>query len=181
MLILNAAVFNGSEFIRECRVRIRDGKITETGAGLLPEPGEASADLEGDYLLPGFVDVHIHAFSGRDTMQGEEAVRAMSRELLRLGVAAFCPTTMSADPEETRTAIEGIRAVMDRPEPAGARVLVNRGGARPQEVLDLAGIVTDRVRERYGIDLQPEVRIADSRGFVDPKAPLRRTGAGRGH
>ena len=123
MLILNAAVFNGSEFIRECRVRIRDGKITETGAGLLPEPGEASADLEGDYLLPGFVDVHIHAFSGRDTMQGEEAVRAMSRELLRLGVAAFCPTTMSADPEETRTAIEGIRAVMDRPEPAGARVL----------------------------------------------------------
>lgn len=31
------------------------------------------------------------------------------------------------------------------------------------------------------MNLQPEVRIADSRGFVDPKAPLRRTGAGRGH
>ena len=62
-----------------------------------------------------------------------------------------------------------------------ALVLVNQGGARPEEVLDLAGIVTDKVRERYGIDLQPEVRIADSRGFVDPKAPLRRTGAGRGH
>ena len=62
-----------------------------------------------------------------------------------------------------------------------ALVLVNRGGARPQEVLDLAGIVTDRVRERYGIELQPEVRIADSRGFVDPKSPLRRSGTGRGH
>ncbi len=123
MLILNAALFNGSVFVRDCAVRVRDGKITEADAGLQPETGEAAADLAGDYLLPGFVDVHIHAFGGRDTMQGEDAVRAMSRELFRLGVAAFCPTTMSADPEETRKAIAGIRAVMDRPEPAGARVL----------------------------------------------------------
>ena len=122
MLILNATVFNGSDFIRNCGVRVRDGKITETGV-LFPEPGEAVEDLSGDFLLPGFVDVHIHAFGGRDTMQGEDAVRAMSRELLRLGVAAFCPTTMSADPEETLAAVRGIRAVMDRPEPAGARVL----------------------------------------------------------
>ena len=123
MLILNAAVLNGKEPARNCGVRVRDGKIAETGTGLRLEAGEAVKDLGGDFLLPGFVDVHIHAFGGYDTMQGEEAVRAMSRALLRLGVAAFCPTTMSADPEETRRAIAGIRAVMDRPEPAGARVL----------------------------------------------------------
>ena len=123
MLIRNAAVYIGNEFVRDIDVRIRDGRIAETGRGLNTEPGEKVTDLAGDYLLPGFVDVHIHAFGGRDTMQGEEAVRAMSRELLRLGVAAFCPTTMSADPVETLRAIRGIRAVMDRPEPAGARVL----------------------------------------------------------
>ena len=123
MLIRNAAVYNGNEFVRVLDVRVRDGKIAETGTGLRPEPGERAADLEGDFLLPGFVDVHIHAFCGHDTMQGEAAVRAMSRELLRLGVAAFCPTTMSADPEETLRAVRGIRAVMDRPEPAGAWVL----------------------------------------------------------
>ena len=123
MLIRNAAVYSGNDFIRGFGVRIRNGRIAEAGAGLKPETGEKEIDLEGDYLLPGFVDVHIHAFGGRDTMQGEEAVRAMSRELLRLGVAAFCPTTMSADPEETLRAVRGIRAVMDRPEPAGALVL----------------------------------------------------------
>ena len=123
MLIQNANVYNGNGFTERCGVRVRDGRIAETGKGLVPEPGEKVLDLEGDALLPGFVDVHIHAFGGWDTMQGEEAVRAMSRALLRLGVAAFCPTTMSAGPEETRRAIEGIRAVMDRPEPAGARVL----------------------------------------------------------
>ena len=51
--------------------------------------------LKGDLLLPGFVDVHIHAFMGQDTMNGEEAVRHMSRELKKFGVAAFLPTTMS--------------------------------------------------------------------------------------
>ena len=123
MLIRNAAIFSGSEFIRGTNVRIRDGRIAETGADLRPEAGEREEDLEGDFLLPGFVDVHIHAFGGRDTMEGEDAVRAMSRALFRLGVAAFCPTTMSADPEETLRAVRGIRAVMDRPEPAGALVL----------------------------------------------------------
>ena len=123
MLIRNAAIFIEDHFSEDCDIRIRDGRIAETGQGLFAEPGEKTADLEGDFLLPGFVDVHIHAFAGHDTMQGEEAVRAMSRELYRLGVAAFCPTTMSADPEETLRAIRGIRAVMDRPEPAGARVL----------------------------------------------------------
>ena len=123
MLIRNAAVYNGNEFTENTDVRIRDGRIAETGTGLCPEAGEQVTDLAGDYLLPGFVDVHIHAFGGRDTMQGEEAVRAMSRELLQLGVAAFCPTTMSADPEDTRNAVAGIRAVMDRPEPEGALVL----------------------------------------------------------
>ena len=123
MLIRNAAVYNGNEFTENTDVRIRDGRIAETGTGLCPEAGEQVTDLAGDYLLPGFVDVHIHAFGGRDTMQGEDAVRAMSRELFRLGVAAFCPTTMSADPEETRNAVAGIRAVMDRPEPEGAVVL----------------------------------------------------------
>ena len=123
MLIQNAAVFSGSEFIREGCVRLREGRIAETGKDLRPEAGEKVTDLGGDFLLPGFVDVHIHAFGGRDTMQGEEAVRAMSRELRRLGVAAFCPTTMSADPEETLRAVRGIRAVMDRPEKAGALVL----------------------------------------------------------
>ena len=123
MLIRNAAIYSGNEFLPGTDVRIRDGRIAETGAGLRPEAGEREEDLEGDFLLPGFVDVHIHAFGGRDTMEGEDAVRAMSRALFRLGVAAFCPTTMSADPEETLRAVRGIRAVMDRPEPAGALVL----------------------------------------------------------
>ena len=80
-------------------------------------------DGEQGHVLPGFVDVHIHAFKGMDAMQGEEAVRHMSRELKKVGVAAFLPTTMSASPEDTVKALAGVKAVMERPEPDGAIVL----------------------------------------------------------
>ena len=123
MLIVHAGVFTGSAFDPGLRIRLAEGRISEVGSRLEPRSGETVLDLEGDYLLPGFVDVHIHAFRGQDTMQGEAAVRGMSRALAQLGVAAFCPTTMSASLEDTRLALEGIRAVMNHPEAGGARVL----------------------------------------------------------
>ena len=123
MLIVNAVVFDGREFQKGLHLRLEGGVIVETGEFLSPGEGEEVLDLDGDFLVPGFVDVHIHAFRGHDTMDGEEAVRAMSRDLAELGVAAFCPTTMSASPEETKNALRGIRQIMERPEENGARIL----------------------------------------------------------
>ena len=76
MLIVNAAVFDGEAFRKGLHVRLENGGIAETGEFLAPGEGEEILDLGGDFLLPGFVDVHIHAFRGHDTMEGEEAVRA---------------------------------------------------------------------------------------------------------
>lgn len=123
MLIRNATAYMGGRFVRDVEVRVHNGCVQELGSGLENGLYEDVVDLTGDYLLPGFVDVHIHAFKGSDAMQGEAAVRRMSRELYRLGVAAFLPTTMSAGADETRGAVEGIRRVMRRPERLGARVL----------------------------------------------------------
>ena len=123
MLIVNAVVFDGKEFRKGLHLRLEGGVIVETGEFLSPGEGEEVLDLDGDFLVPGFVDVHIHAFRGHDTMDGEKAVRAMSRDLAELGVAAFCPTTMSASPEETKNALRGIRQIMERPEENGARIL----------------------------------------------------------
>ena len=123
MLLRNGNVFDGEQFQEGLEVCLSGGIVAETGYGLQANDGEKIIDLEGDYLLPGFVDVHIHAFKGRDTMDGEEAIRHMSRELFQYGVAGFCPTTMSAGEEETRKAVTGIRAVMDIPEKKGAAVL----------------------------------------------------------
>lgn len=123
MLLHHCIAFTGKDFRSDLSVRLSENRVTETGPFLQPLPGEKVLDLQGDYLLPGFVDVHIHAFRKHDTMQGESAIRAMSRDLAEVGVAAFCPTTMSASPEDTRLSLRGIRAVMICPESHGALVL----------------------------------------------------------
>ena len=123
MLLRNATAFMGGGFHAGIDLRLMHGMVQEIGHGLSKGLYEEEVDLAGDYLLPGFVDVHIHAFRGHDAMQGEAAVRQMARDLYREGVAAFLPTTMSASVDDTRQAIEGIRAVMRRPDAHAARVI----------------------------------------------------------
>lgn len=122
MLIRNACALIDGRFVPDTDVLVRGGKIVSVGRGIEADERE-TIDLQGDYLLPGFVDVHIHGYGGRSAMEGEEAVRHISRELKKAGVAAFLPTTETAPAEETAYAVAGIRAVMDRPEPDGALVL----------------------------------------------------------
>ena len=121
MLVKNGLAFVDGAFVR-ADVRLEGGRIAEVGE-LEPKNGETIRDAAGLYVLPGFVDVHIHAFGGADCMRGEADVRSMSDGLLKTGVAAFVPTTMSAFAEETYQALCGIQAVMDRPQPHGAAVL----------------------------------------------------------
>ncbi|HIU15610.1 MAG TPA: N-acetylglucosamine-6-phosphate deacetylase [Candidatus Ventricola intestinavium] len=121
MLVKNGVCFADGRFTR-ADVRLHGGKIAAVGQ-LEAEPGEEVQDAAGLFVLPGFVDIHIHAFGGADCMRGEADVRRMSDGLLETGVAAFVPTTMSAWPEQTYEALCGIQAVMDRPQPRGAAVL----------------------------------------------------------
>ena len=123
MRIIHANIFDGEQFRTGWQVRVEKGQVTAAGEELPIKKGEEVLDLQGDFLLPGFVDVHIHGCAGADTMRGEEDVRAMSRFLAGNGVAAFCPTTMSADGETTGKVLAGIRRVLERPEEGGARVL----------------------------------------------------------
>ncbi len=110
MRITGGTAFVGGVLAR-ADVRLRGGRIAEVGA-LAPETGEREIDARDLYVLPGFVDLHIHGFAGHDCMRGAQDVYAMRRALLREGVAAFLPTTMSAPEEETRAALRGIEAAL---------------------------------------------------------------------
>ena len=111
MLVKNGTAFIDGGFVR-ADVRVEAGKIAEIGE-LSARTGEEVRDAAGLFVLPGFVDIHIHAYAGADCMRGEADVRRMSEGLLKTGVAAFVPTTMSAYPEETNRALLGILSVKD--------------------------------------------------------------------
>ena len=55
---------------------------------------------EGDYILPGFIDLHVHGGGGRDVMEGGDAVQVLSRLHARHGTTSLLATTMTAPLEE---------------------------------------------------------------------------------
>lgn len=69
--------------------------------------GEESAviDGEGNYLIPGLVDIHFHGCAGHDFSDGTpEALEAIGRYELKQGITSICPASMTLA-EETLVGI----------------------------------------------------------------------------
>ena len=60
--------------------------------GIEPAPSH----VDGPYLAPGFVDVHVHGWGGHDAMGDLGALDGMAQSLLRRGVTSFLPTAVTA-------------------------------------------------------------------------------------
>ncbi len=55
-------------------------------------------DLQGNFLLAGFIDIHVHGGGGADFMDGSvEAMRLAVNTHLRHGTTTIFPTTMSSE------------------------------------------------------------------------------------
>src|SRR6516165_9826598 len=68
-----------------------------------PPPGTFAeiVDLQGGYLVPGFVDMHVHGGAGADFMDGTaDAFRTVCRAHARHGTTSLLPTTTAARHEQ---------------------------------------------------------------------------------
>jgi len=65
------------------------------------------------YLLPGFVDTHVHGGGGGDTMDGAEGVRTLAHLHARHGTTTLLPTTLTHTWNRVLAALRGVREVMD--------------------------------------------------------------------
>jgi N-acetylglucosamine-6-phosphate deacetylase len=74
------------------------------------------------WVVPGFVDLHVHGGGGADCMAGEAAVRAMARFHARHGTTSLLATTVTAPKDELRQALCAIGVVAARRRSGEARV-----------------------------------------------------------
>ncbi len=87
-------------------------------------PPEASVvDIQESYVVPGFVDVHVHGIEGHDALDGAGAIAEIAKRLPRYGVTAFCPTTVACAPAELEVTLRQIADARVRRAPGAARVL----------------------------------------------------------
>ena len=87
-------------------------------------------DAKGNFVSPGLVDMHIHGYLGADVSDGDEdGIRLMADGIIKNGVTAWCPTTMTVSKQEIEAAFDAVRAVKNQNEYYGARILgVNSEG-----------------------------------------------------
>ncbi len=119
-LVLPQGVVEGQSVLIE-RDRISRIDDIDRAASL-----EATLDLVGLTLLPGFVDVHIHGAVGVDAMAATaQDLHFVARFLARQGVTSWLPTLVPAPDDDYLHAVESIEVLMREQDtrPAAARVV----------------------------------------------------------
>src|SRR5689334_2455513 len=61
-------------------------------------------DAKGNYISPGFIDIHVHGGGGHDFMDGNEtAFLKIAETHARHGTTSMLPTTLSSEHDELIT------------------------------------------------------------------------------
>ncbi|WP_407083528.1 N-acetylglucosamine-6-phosphate deacetylase [Photobacterium leiognathi] len=103
-------------------VIVNDGKIeaiTET------KPLDCDVtELEGQTLVPGFIDIHIHGRAGSDVMDATpQALQTIADALPKTGVVAWVGTTVTAPWQDIINALQQVREFCQQPKQVGAKLL----------------------------------------------------------
>ena len=101
-LFMNATLVLADRLLPNGWLLEENGKILRYGDGVAPEADE-TIDCGGNYLSPGFIDVHCHGGGGGSFMSTdpEQHITAMKMHL-KHGVTALTPTPGTIDPEAIR-------------------------------------------------------------------------------
>jgi N-acetylglucosamine-6-phosphate deacetylase len=119
ILIKNEVVYGKSLLFDEKILEFVEGEDLEKQ---LPRCDEV-IDAKGNFVSPGFIDMHVHGSGGYDVMDGtEEALSVISSIISQNGVTGFLPTTMTMSEEKIYASLDNVRNQMKK-KINGAKIL----------------------------------------------------------
>ncbi|QNR97998.1 N-acetylglucosamine-6-phosphate deacetylase [Stenotrophomonas sp. 169] len=108
-VLRNARMLVGDEFRDDLAVVLEAGRITAVLPDAAPSLGHAGeqVDLQGGWLLPGFIDVQVNGGGGAlfNNTPDVATLRTIASAHRRFGTTALLPTLISDDLEVMRAAI----------------------------------------------------------------------------
>lgn len=125
--IHNATVLTGLSIMQNCAVYIKDGKIADVYneqrfRNKKFSPKVKIIDAEGAYIMPGFIDTHIHGIGGYSADDGDyKSILRMSEILAHYGITSFIPTCNAAPKDVMLKKIKAIVKAMGKEK--GAHIL----------------------------------------------------------
>lgn len=103
---------------------IENGLIERVFRGTDFVPVGDAFDCGGDYLSPGFVDIHVHGCNDASFQSGDpEDVLRVTRYFAQHGTTSILPTTASGSAQTVLNAVKCIAEVMKGGSADGARIL----------------------------------------------------------
>lgn len=107
LVLANATCVTPFRTAPDRTVVVRDGVINRlTGPDYEPSPADDVRDLDGDYLLPGLIDLHVHGAVGADFYDEDLPVREMVDFAHRHGITGLLATVHPRPLPEMTAALE---------------------------------------------------------------------------
>ena len=124
ILLSGADLVLADRILSPGRITLDEGRIVAIESDSR-EPAAAGVhlDFRHHYIVPGFVDVHVHGIEGHDSLGEPDSIARIAERLPRYGVTAFCPTTVACSPSALREVLDAVRAARVGPIGGRARVL----------------------------------------------------------
>lgn len=124
ILITNAQIVTPTGVIRQGWLLVEGERIALIGHHPAPDfPDAEIIDASGRWMLPGFIDLHVHGAEGSECMDATaESLQKMARFYGRHGVTGFLATTWTASRTRITNALKTI-AECQGVQPQGATIL----------------------------------------------------------
>lgn len=120
--IINGNIITPYRIIYGGTILIKDGAIAAVSESDI-EADATEIDAGGNFVAPGFIDIHVHGGGGFDFMDNTpEAFREIARTHARYGTTSMFPTTLTSEKEDLLTALDIFEQVRNE-EPTGAQLL----------------------------------------------------------
>jgi N-acetylglucosamine-6-phosphate deacetylase len=163
-LDVNRVIFTNARLIFPDGIRegleivIQQGKIAEIRQQT-KAPANDVVDLRGNYLAPGFVDLHVHGAIGRDTMEASaEAFRAICDFHSNGGTTSLLLTTATAPIDNIVDVLNAVRDCRSSiPQIAGVHIegpfisKAKRGAQRAEFIQDPSPVAVQQLLEHADV------------------------------
>lgn len=110
-IISNGTIITPFQLLEGRVIFIQNGRITAIeNMGNIAAPVETEViDAGNGFVVPGFIDIHVHGGGGSDIMDGKyEAVKQVATAHSRFGTTAFLPTTMTMSKDKIIGSLKSI-------------------------------------------------------------------------
>lgn len=115
MVIKNGTVITPENVIEKCDITIKDGRIKEIGFNL---SDDEVIDAGGNFICPGFIDIHTHGGGGGDFMDAtEDSFQKALSFHSKNGTTSLLATSVTAPPEQIETMLSFVREYKKRENP----------------------------------------------------------------